>query len=105
MRYASLVLVSILALPLAGVAADDMLPGNAAHGRQLAQAKCVSCHAGMFGGDGSAVYTRKDRTVNSIEGLMGRVAACNQRVGAHFSHQDVDDVVKYLNQTYYKFKE
>lgn len=103
MRHPALLLVALM-LPVSALA-DDMLPGNATHGKQLLQAKCVACHARMFGGDGSAVYTRKNHTVHSIEGLMGRVAACNQRVGAHFSGQDVDDVVKYLNETYYKFKE
>ena len=105
MRHAFLLAATLLAFPVAALAADDMLPGDANHGKQLAQAKCTSCHAGMFGGDGSAIYTRKNRTVHSIEGLMARVQGCNKRVGANFTQSDVNDVVKYLNRTYYKFKE
>ena len=84
-------------------AAEALLAGDAAKGKTAHDAKCTACHVESFGGDGSKIYTRKDRKVKSIEGLMGRVKGCNQQVGANFSKEDVDNVVSYLNQTFYKF--
>lgn len=83
--------------------ASAMLLGNAAHGKQLYQAQCASCHANQFGGDGSGIFTRKDRHVKSIEGLIGQVARCNQQLNKQLSSSDQHDIVKYLNETYYKF--
>lgn len=101
----SLLSISMLAAMLsAGIAqADALLPGDAAKGKAAHDKQCISCHVDMVGGDGSKVYTRKDRKIKSIEGLMGQVKGCNQQVGAKFSKDDVDNVVNYLNTTYYKF--
>ncbi len=83
--------------------AQAMLLGDAKHGQKLHQAKCVACHVQQYGGDGSEMYKRADRKVRSIEGLMARVAGCNRQVNAGFSTDDVNDVVSYLNETYYRF--
>jgi mono/diheme cytochrome c family protein len=92
-------------LATAAVWAAAMLPGDAGHGKKLYDAKCAACHVQLTGGDGSALFTRPNHTVRSVEGLMGRVEGCNRRVNANLSRNDVNDVVKYLNQTYYKFED
>ncbi|HLQ26440.1 MAG TPA: c-type cytochrome [Acidiferrobacterales bacterium] len=83
--------------------AAEMLLGDAAKGKKLHDAKCAACHQQLYSGDGSGIYTRDDRNIHTIEGLIGQVNGCNQRVNAHLSGDDVNDVVKYLNETYYKF--
>lgn len=80
-----------------------MLLGDAARGKKLHDANCVSCHQQRYGGNGSGMYTRKDRKIATIEGLIGQVNGCNKNVNANFSNDDVNDVVNYLNTTYYKF--
>lgn len=96
--------LTLAALLSSGIVhADALLPGDPAKGKVAHDKQCISCHVDMAGGDGSKVYTRKDRKVKSIEGLMGQVKGCNQQVNAKFSKEDVDNVINYLNKTYYKF--
>lgn len=90
-------------LPSLAFGTQAMLLGNAEHGQKLHQAKCVACHVQQYGGDGSQIYQRADRKVRSIEGLMARVAGCNRQVNAGFNPDDINDVVSYLNETYYHF--
>lgn len=94
-------LLRVAALTLAVVAAPAfataLLPGDAARGQALHQAQCTGCHD-------SGVYTRPDRRVKSIEGLIGQVEFCNRNLGNRLTREQVNDLVQYLNQTYYKFE-
>jgi len=83
--------------------ADALLPGDPARGDQLYAAKCAGCHASMFGGDGSKIFTRPDHKVRTVEGLMGQVDACEKNLGLSLSRDDINDLVSYLNQHYYHF--
>ncbi len=93
----------ILAATPIAANASAMLLGNAQHGKKLYQAECAACHAQQFGGDGSTIFTRKGRHVHTIEGLIGQVGRCNQQLNKQLSSSDQHDIVKYLNETYYKF--
>lgn len=101
--FAALLVITALAAP--GVQADNLtpLPGDPAKGKKLAQQKCSACHARMFGGDGSGIYTRPNRRVKSIEGLMGQVAMCDRQLDTHLSDEDKNDIIIFLNQAYYRF--
>jgi mono/diheme cytochrome c family protein len=79
------------------VSATALLPGDAARGKALHQAQCTTCHD-------SAVYTRPDRRVKTVEGLLAQVQFCNRNLGGKLSREQVNDLVQYLNQTYYKFE-
>jgi mono/diheme cytochrome c family protein len=100
----SLAFVSLFIL-MPGHASALLLAGEAEEGAPVHEEYCVSCHKANFGGDGSAVYSRDPRMVNSIEGLMGQVGRCNQMTNAGLSSDQIDDLVAYLNETYYKFGE
>ena len=52
----------------------------------------------------SEVYTRKDHRVKSIEGLIGQVNMCNQNLTRNYSDNQLNDLVKYLNDAFYKFE-
>ncbi len=77
-------------------AGEAMLMGDAAKGKTLHDAKCTACHD-------SSPYTRKNRRVNSVEGLIGQVNRCNHQLTANLNEDQIDDIVKYLNDTFYKF--
>ncbi len=80
------------------VAADTaLLPGDAAAGKKLHAANCVGCHD-------DKVYTRKPRRVNSVGGLVGQVEFCNQQLKKGLSKDQLNDLIVYLNETYYKFE-
>ncbi|MCG6873343.1 MAG: cytochrome c [Gammaproteobacteria bacterium] len=102
MKLAKQILPGLWLILLAGTAsADELLAGNPESGQQLHAQYCTSCHTQQFGGDGSGMYSRPDRRVNSIEALMGQVAFCVKNTAPQLTSAQVDDLVSYLNQQHY----
>ena len=92
------------ALLAVSIPAAALLPGEAEDGKPLHDNFCTACHVSRFGDDGNSVYTRDTRRVQSIEGLMGQVAFCNQQTSAGLNEHEVDDIIAYLNETFYRFE-
>ncbi|MCF8178838.1 MAG: cytochrome c [Sulfuritalea sp.] len=88
-----------LLLPVSVQAGGDPKLGKPLHDKQ-----CVACHIKLKGGDGSAMYTRTPRLINSAVALGQRVAACSSQTNAGWFPEDEAHVAAWLNQTYYKFK-
>jgi cytochrome c553 len=79
--------------------------GHADNGKKLfARYECSTCHEGKVGGDGSAIFTRKNRRVTSASNLVDQIERCSGAIGAQLSEQEKQDLAAHLNQTYYKFK-
>jgi mono/diheme cytochrome c family protein len=95
----TLALLALSALPIAPTVAADtaLLPGNATAGKKLHAANCVGCHD-------DKVYTRTPRRVNSVGGLVGQVEFCNQQLKKGLSKDQLNDLIAYLNEAYYKFE-
>ncbi|MEJ2360243.1 MAG: c-type cytochrome [Gammaproteobacteria bacterium] len=77
---------------------------NLARGKKLVEENCVKCHAGIVGGDGSKIYTRSNRSIDSLPALIKQVHRCKNALGVSWPEDQIADVVAYLNKTYYKFK-
>ena len=73
------------------------LPGDAASGKKLHDARCTTCH-------NDSVYKRQDHKTKSLEGLTGQIHNCEHMTDVTLGKDQVNDLVKYLNETYYKFK-
>ncbi len=73
------------------------LPGDAANGKKLYDASCTSCH-------NDSVHKRKDHKIKSLEGLTEQIRNCEHMTDVTLGKSQVNDLVKYLNETYYKFK-
>ena len=73
------------------------LPGNTAEGKKLHDANCMSCHD-------DSVYKRKDRSVKNLEGLTQQINSCGHAGNITIGEPQANDLVKYLNETYYRFK-
>jgi len=58
----------------------------------------------VAGRDGGGIYLRENRNVKSIDGLMGAGTFCNQQAKTALDDHELDDIVAYLNETYYKFE-
>jgi cytochrome c2 len=71
--------------------------GDAAQGKKLHDAKCFACHD-------TGIYTRKDSIILSLGALKKRVKFCEGANKVGWNEQQIDDVVAYLNQTFYKYK-
>lgn len=72
-------------------------------GKVLVNAHCIQCHASSYGGDGSGIYTRDYRKVRSLAGLKAQVTNCNTMLNLKWFDDEEQQVVLYLNQTYYHF--
>lgn len=95
----------ILVLPLNAMAAA-LLPGDVENGKKLHDSNsCLSCHAQMTGGRPDMLYTRADRKVTNLGELMGQVSGCNKMQKVGLDENSVNDVVKYLNESFYKFSD
>lgn len=66
---------------------------------------CVSCHARMYGGDGSKMYLRDGRLLSTRQELLQRVAACNAASGAGWFPDEEANVAAWLNRVYYHFEQ
>ena len=69
----------------------------------LHQENCTACHAAMTGGDGSVLYTRKNRNVTTSEALTNQVNRCQSSLELNWSEQQINTVQSYLNKMYYNF--
>lgn len=95
MRTSRLLLAIALAAG-AQPAAAALLLGDAANGRRLHDKHCFACHD-------ARIYVRPNRRVKSVEGLMGQVDTCNRMLAKQFDKDELRDLVKYLNDAYYRF--
>ena len=86
------------------ITVSALLPGAPQNGYPLHQLKCSGCHIALFGGDGAKLYTRANRGVQTVEGLMGMVTFCNDQAGAGLNEFELDDIVAYLNESFYRFE-
>jgi hypothetical protein len=94
----AIVALTLLVGPGALAFADTALPpGDPANGKKLLATYCVECHD-------SSVYTRRDRRVNSLPQLIGQVEACSRLPKQPLTRAEVNDLIVYLNQAYYRFK-
>jgi hypothetical protein len=78
--------------------------GDAVRGKKLHDEHCVKCHTSIMGGNPTAIFTRENSRIASYSELYQQVNQCRQRLNVEWPDQNVEDVVEYLNQTFYKFK-
>lgn len=89
-------ILSAVLLVLAPLGAHAALPGDAADGKSLHDIYCMACHD-------TGVYTRKDRSIQSLEALKRQLQSCQRAAGTDFSAKEQRDVLKYLNDRFYRF--
>lgn len=98
------VLHALLAIATLGTAV--VAEASPANGQKLiADAKCEACHISKVGGDGSTIYTRKDRRVTAKSKLLPQVSRCNTDLNLGLFPEDEAAIAAYLNATHYKFKD
>lgn len=69
----------------------------------IAEHKCVACHIGKVGGDGSAMYKPQGK-INTAGLLRGMVEMCNTTMNLGLFPEEVTAVAAVLNRDHYKFK-
>lgn len=96
--FGNLILCSHFAL------AEPFAEGDFNIGKSMVEKQCIACHAERFGGDGSKIYTREYRIVNSSRGLLAQIRNCNTMLDLKWFEDEELHVANYLNKTYYKFE-
>ena len=74
------------------------------NGMRLHEENCISCHALRYGNDGTEIYTRPNHRIKNLAALKKQVNRCKDNIGLTWFDDDVNDVVEYLNKTFYQFK-
>lgn len=100
-------LFAALLLTLASLAAhaEPFANGNSDSGKKsYDQNKCASCHMEKFGGDGSAIFTRKDRRIKNATALATQIRTCSTNLGLMMFEDEEENLGAFLNRSYYKFK-
>lgn len=87
-----LLLAGVTSFGSAIVQAIDLKAGQSLH-----DANCQKCHD-------SSVYTSPDRKITSLDGLRKQVKRCELSQDLTWFDDQAEDVVQYLNSSYYKFK-
>ena len=90
MKQITAFLLLMAALPLAQAA-------NVDNGKAVHEAKCMACHD-------NSIYTRPNSIVHSYSSLQSRVKFCDVAAQANLSEGQINDIIAYLNQSFYKFK-
>ena len=103
LRLVAALLATLAATLLAAPQTNTALDENAR--KLIADAKCEACHVQKVGGDGSAIYSRKDRRVTTKSKLLPQVARCNSELSLGLFPDDEVVIATYLNATHYKFKD
>ena len=74
-------------------------------GKSLHDENCITCHSKMYPGKGNGIYTRENRRIETLDGLYMQVNRCKDSLGFKWPEDQIEDLVTYLNKTYYKFEE
>jgi mono/diheme cytochrome c family protein len=85
-------------------ASDFFTDADISAGKALVEKNCISCHASSYGGDGSEIYTRPFRKVDSAKALVTQVRACNTNLNLQWFDEEEFNAAAYLNKHYYQFE-
>lgn len=99
-----LLLKTLASLLLFSTSSYMVQAGDFKNGETLHDGNCMSCHTTIMNGKPNDIYTREDRRIESYEGLTNQVNRCESNLGIVWPENQVDDVVTFLNQSFYKFK-
>jgi hypothetical protein len=87
------------------VLTKPLMAADIESGKSLHDGSCVNCHAQLLGGDGTAIYTRENRKMDSYPALNKQVRRCRDSLGMPWPEDQIMDVITYLNESFYHFKE
>jgi len=65
-------------------------------GEKLVNDHCQRCHD-------NSIFTRSNSIIHSYGDLQRRVEFCDANAGTHWNAKQFQEVVEYLNNTFYKF--
>ena len=103
MKYTIFLALSLMSISV--LANDFFAKADIEAGKALVGKNCISCHVSSYGGDGSEIYTREFRKVESPEELLAQVRACSTNLDLKWFEEEEINASAYLNKAYYKFEQ
>ena len=97
MKISALVLAAVVSGLPSILMAEDVSQGKALHDES-----CLKCH---IKDHNEAFYTRDNRKMTSYKGLHSMVRMCDANLGTQLFDEDMEEIGKFLNESYYKFSE
>jgi len=97
-------LTKIALISLVTFVSQNALAADTTNGKTLHDQSCIACHSSLTSGKPDSLYTRTNRKFNTLDGLNKQVMRCQSSVGANWFDDQIEDVVQYLNTTFYKVK-
>ena len=91
------VILSVFLAAILPTGASPVLAGDPARGSLLYENHCTVCHT-------SVVHVRENHKATTREELRSWVERWQKELGLPWTSVDVDDVVEFLNDRYYKLK-
>ena len=82
---------------LLAASAIAALPGDRTDGKRLHDANCSGCHD-------TVVYTRKVRSVHSLDALKQQLDSCGHASKKDLSPTEKQNIIRYLNDQFYQFR-
>jgi mono/diheme cytochrome c family protein len=95
MRITAAATLAVLLLTAAG-AADAQDKGAEGRGAMLYSTFCVACHT-------TQMHWREKKIARDIPTLRAQVIRWQGNAGQNWDANDLEEVVRHLNRTYYKF--
>jgi len=89
-------ILTLSALLWTVLGASSVLAAEASHSEQIYQQQCTSCH-------NSTIHTRPEHFITSLGALRQQVKRCEAPAQAHWTDEDTDGVIAYLNSNFYHF--
>ncbi len=71
---------------------------NFARGQELFEHQCHGCHGDLF-------YAEKESKIKTLAELRQRITSWAVHSGTEWKKSEVDDVLHYMNKSFYHFKE
>ncbi len=98
-RYGNWIVNLVLKLALTSTLCFPLIASSAdlTRGKALYENHCRHCHE-------SWAHTRVKRKATSLTDLRKRVIGWNAHAGLDWGHEEVDDVLLYLNEKFYHFE-
>lgn len=78
------------------LAATNAVSADATRGRALYEARCDGCHS-------TSVHQRAARKAGDFAGIRLQVERWDGQLGRAWRREEIDDVVVYLNERFYKY--
>ena len=96
MKLLEIEMKNIAALLLVYLMVGSSAAADIENGEDLHFENCTGCHD-------ETVYTRENRNVQSLERLGRQVRFCKDSLELTWFDEEVNDVIEFLNQNYYRF--